>query len=72
MSLDSSVWGAAPRLMPFHTSSATEGDGDEVHECWQERTRTRLEYLGSRPVGTAIRVSGLPYPDRPIEIEAIA
>lgn len=63
MSLDSSVWGAPPRLMPSDTSSATEGAGDELHECWEKRTKTRLEHLGSRPVGTAIRVRGLPYPD---------
>lgn len=60
-------------IVKFNTFYVFEGEGDEIREYWEEMTKVRLEFLKEPgPVGTAVRVSGLAYPDLLIEVEAIA
>jgi enamine deaminase RidA (YjgF/YER057c/UK114 family) len=50
-----------------------DGEGDDIRTYWERMTRVRLEYLPDPgPVGTAVRVAGLAYPDLLIEVDAIA
>ena len=47
--------------------------GKRSREYWEKMTRVRLQYLPDPgPVGTAVRVMGLAYPDLLIEIDATA
>lgn len=60
-------------VVKFNTYYVFEGEGDAIREYWEQMTAVRLEYLPDPgPVGTAVRVVGLAYPDLLIEIEAIA
>jgi len=60
-------------LVKFNTYYVFDGEGDEIREFWEKMTRVRLEYIEEPgPVGTAVRVMGLAYPDLLIEVEAIA
>lgn len=60
-------------VVKFNTYYVFEGEGDAIREYWERMTAVRLEYLPDPgPVGTAVRVTGLAYPDLLIEIEAIA
>ena len=60
-------------LVKFNTYYVFEGDGDEIRGPWEKMTAVRLEFLEEPgPVGTAIRVAGLAYPDLLIEVDAIA
>jgi 2-iminobutanoate/2-iminopropanoate deaminase len=60
-------------IVKFNTFYIFEGEGDEIREYWEKMTRVRLEYLADPgPVGTAVRVTGLAYPDLLIEVEAVA
>jgi 2-iminobutanoate/2-iminopropanoate deaminase len=60
-------------VVKFNTFYVFEGEGDAIREYWEKMTHVRLEYLPDPgPVGTAVRVMGLAYPDLLIEVEAIA
>jgi 2-iminobutanoate/2-iminopropanoate deaminase len=60
-------------VVKFNTYYVFEGHGDAVREYWEKMTEVRLRYLPTPgPVGTAVRVMGLAYPDLLIEVEAIA
>ena len=60
-------------IVKFNTFYVFEGEGDAIREYWEKMTHVRLEYLPDPgPVGTAVRVMGLAYPDLLIEVEAIA
>lgn len=60
-------------IVKFNTYYVFDGEGETVREYWEKMTRVRLQYLPEPgPVGTAIRVTGLAYPDLLIEIEAVA
>lgn len=60
-------------IVKFNTFYVFEGEGEAIRDYWEKMTRVRLEYLPDPgPVGTAVRVSGLAYPDLLIEVEAIA
>jgi 2-iminobutanoate/2-iminopropanoate deaminase len=60
-------------IVKFNTFYVFEGQGDEIREYWEKMTAVRLEFLADPgPVGTAVRISGLAYPDLLIEVEAIA
>jgi 2-iminobutanoate/2-iminopropanoate deaminase len=60
-------------IVKFNTFYVFEGEGDEIREYWEKMTAVRLEYFENPgPVGTAVRISGLAYPDLLIEVEAIA
>jgi 2-iminobutanoate/2-iminopropanoate deaminase len=60
-------------IVKFNTFYVFEGEGDAIREYWEKMTHVRLEYLSDPgPVGTAVRVMGLAYPDLLIEVEAIA
>jgi 2-iminobutanoate/2-iminopropanoate deaminase len=60
-------------IVKFNTFYVFEGEGDEIREYWEKMTAVRLEFLADPgPVGTAVRISGLAYPDLLIEVEAIA
>jgi len=60
-------------IVKFNTFYVFEGEGDEIREYWEKMTRVRLEFFEEPgPVGTAVRISGLAYPDLLIEVEAIA
>jgi 2-iminobutanoate/2-iminopropanoate deaminase len=60
-------------IVKFNTYYVFDGEGDELREYWERMTKVRLEYFEEPgPVGTAIRISGLAYPDLLIEVEAIA
>lgn len=60
-------------IVKFNTFYVFEGEGDEIREYWEKMTAVRLEYFEEPgPVGTAVRISGLAYPDLLIEVEAIA
>ncbi|MCW2523909.1 MAG: hypothetical protein JWO63_2244 [Frankiales bacterium] len=60
-------------IVKFNTFYVFDGEGDELTEYWEKMTKVRLEYFQEPgPVGTAVRISGLAYPDLLIEVEAIA
>jgi 2-iminobutanoate/2-iminopropanoate deaminase len=60
-------------LVKFNTYYVFDGEGDELREYWERMTKVRLEFFGDTgPVGTAVRVAGLAYPDLLIEVEGIA
>ena len=60
-------------VVKFNTYYVFDGEGEAIREYWEKMTRVRLEYLPDPgPVGTAVRVTGLAYPDLLIEIEAMA
>jgi 2-iminobutanoate/2-iminopropanoate deaminase len=60
-------------IVKFNTFYVYEGEGDEIREYWERMTKVRLEFFEEPgPVGTAVRVVGLAYPDLLIEVEAIA
>jgi enamine deaminase RidA (YjgF/YER057c/UK114 family) len=60
-------------IVKFNTYYVFEGQGDELREYWERMTKVRLEFLKEPgPVGTAVRVAGLAYPDLLIEVDAIA
>jgi 2-iminobutanoate/2-iminopropanoate deaminase len=60
-------------LVKFNTFYVFDGHGDELREYWERMTKVRLEFLKDPgPVGTAVRVAGLAYPDLLIEVDAIA
>jgi 2-iminobutanoate/2-iminopropanoate deaminase len=60
-------------IMKFNTFYVYDGEGDDIREYWERMTKVRLEYFDEPgPVGTAVRVMGLAYPDLLIEVEAIA
>jgi 2-iminobutanoate/2-iminopropanoate deaminase len=62
-----------PDVVKLNTYYVFEGEGDDVRLFWERMTRVRLDYLPDPgPVGTAVRVAGLAYPDLLIEVEAIA
>jgi 2-iminobutanoate/2-iminopropanoate deaminase len=60
-------------IVKFNTYYVFDGEGDELTEYWERMTKVRLEFFEEPgPVGTAVRVAGLAYPDLLIEVEAIA
>jgi 2-iminobutanoate/2-iminopropanoate deaminase len=60
-------------IVKFNTYYVFDGEGDELTEYWERMTQVRLEFFEEPgPVGTAVRVAGLAYPDLLIEVEAIA
>jgi 2-iminobutanoate/2-iminopropanoate deaminase len=60
-------------IVKFNTYYVFDGEGDALREYWERMTKVRLEFFEEPgPVGTAIRISGLAYPDLLIEVEAIA
>ena len=60
-------------IVKFNTFYVFEGEGDEIREYWEKMTAVRLEFFEEPgPVGTAVRISGLAFPDLLIEVEAIA
>jgi 2-iminobutanoate/2-iminopropanoate deaminase len=60
-------------IVKFNTFYVYEGEGDAIREYWEKMTAVRLEYFREPgPVGTAVRVVGLAYPELLIEVEAIA
>jgi enamine deaminase RidA (YjgF/YER057c/UK114 family) len=60
-------------IVKFNTFYVYEGEGEDIREYWERMTRVRLEFFEEPgPVGTAVRVVGLAYPDLLIEVEAIA
>ncbi|MCU1437987.1 MAG: hypothetical protein JWP66_1074 [Naasia sp.] len=60
-------------LVKFNTFYVHDGEGEEIREYWEAMTAVRLEYFEEPgPVGTAVRVSGLAYPDLLIEVEGVA
>jgi enamine deaminase RidA (YjgF/YER057c/UK114 family) len=62
-----------PDVVKLNTYYVFEGEGDDIRVFWEKMTRVRLEYLPDPgPVGTAVRVAGLAYPELLIEVEAIA
>jgi enamine deaminase RidA (YjgF/YER057c/UK114 family) len=62
-----------PEVVKLNTYYVFDGEGDDIRLFWERMTRVRLEYLPDPgPVGTAVRVAGLAYPDLLIEVEAIA
>lgn len=69
----SEVGAGMEHIVKFNTYYVFEGEGDEIREYWERMTAVRLEFFEEPgPVGTAVRVSGLAYPDLLIEVEAIA
>ena len=62
-----------PDLVKFNTWYQLEGKGTALREYWERMTRVRLEYLfDPGPVGTALRIAGLAFPELSIEIDAVA
>ncbi|MGH2970262.1 MAG: RidA family protein [Solirubrobacteraceae bacterium] len=60
-------------IVKFNTFYVYEGEGEEIREFWEQMTAVRLEFFEEPgPVGTAVRCTGLAYPDLLIEVEAIA
>jgi 2-iminobutanoate/2-iminopropanoate deaminase len=60
-------------IVKFNTFYVFDGEGDELREYWERMTQVRLEFFEEPgPVGTAVRVNGLAYPDLLIEVDAIA
>jgi 2-iminobutanoate/2-iminopropanoate deaminase len=60
-------------IVKFNTFYVFEGEGDEIREYWEKMTAVRLEFFEEPgPVGTAVRISGLAFPDLLIEVECIA
>jgi 2-iminobutanoate/2-iminopropanoate deaminase len=60
-------------IVKFNTFYVYDGEGDNIREYWERMTKVRLEFFDEPgPVGTAVRVVGLAYPDLLIEVEAIA
>ena len=60
-------------IVKFNTFYVFDGEGDELREYWERMTKVRLEFFEEPgPVGTAVRCTGLAYPDLLIEVEAIA
>ncbi|MDX6728791.1 MAG: hypothetical protein QOK49_3596 [Baekduia sp.] len=60
-------------IVKFNTFYVFDGEGEALTEYWEKMTKVRLEYFEEPgPVGTAVRISGLAYPDLLIEVEAIA
>ena len=60
-------------LVKLNTFYVFDGAADELTDYWEKMTRGRMEYLADPgPVGTAVRISGLAYPDLLIEVEGIA
>lgn len=60
-------------VVKFNTFYVYDGEGDDIREYWERMTKVRLEFFEEPgPVGTAVRVVGLAYPDLLIEVEAIA
>lgn len=67
------VGASMKHIVKFNTYYVFEGEGDELRQYWERMTAVRLEFFETPgPVGTAVRVSGLAYPDLLIEVEAIA
>lgn len=60
-------------VVKINTYYVFDGPDEEVTEFWEKMTRVRMEYLPDPgPAGTAVRVTGLAYPDLLIEVEVIA
>lgn len=60
-------------LVKLNTFYVFNGAGHELKDYWEKMTRVRMEFLPTPgPVGTAVRVAGLAYPDLLIEVEGIA
>lgn len=60
-------------IVKLNTYYVFDGEGDDIREHWERMTKVRKEFLSDPgPVGTAVRVAGLIYPDLLIEVEAIA
>lgn len=60
-------------LVKFNTYYVFDGPDEELTAFWEKMTKVRLEFLKEPgPVGTAVRVAGLAYPDLLIEVEGIA
>jgi enamine deaminase RidA (YjgF/YER057c/UK114 family) len=60
-------------IVKFNTFYVHDGEGDDIREYWERMTKVRLEFFEEPgPVGTAVRVMGLAYPDLLIEVDAIA
>jgi 2-iminobutanoate/2-iminopropanoate deaminase len=50
-----------------------DGEGDSLTEYWERMTKVRLEFFDEPgPAATAMRVSGLAYPDLLIAVDAVA
>ncbi|MFC5175604.1 RidA family protein [Nocardioides taihuensis] len=60
-------------VVKINTYYVFDGPEDEATEFWEKMTRVRMQYLPDPgPCGTAVRVTGLAYPDLLIEVEVIA
>jgi 2-iminobutanoate/2-iminopropanoate deaminase len=60
-------------IVKLNTYYVFDGEPDELKDYWEKMTRVRMQFLPTPgPSGTAVRVSGLAYPDLLIEVEAIA
>jgi enamine deaminase RidA (YjgF/YER057c/UK114 family) len=60
-------------LVKLNTYYVFDGAPEELTAYWEKMTRVRMEFLPTPgPVGTAVRVAGLAYPDLLIEVEGIA
>ena len=60
-------------MVKLNTFYVFNGADEELKDYWEKMTRVRMEFLPTPgPVGTAVRVSGLAYPDLLIEVEGIA
>jgi len=60
-------------LARINTYYVFDGDDADATQYWEDFTRVRLEYFPDPgPVGTAVRIKGMPYPGQLIQIEGVA
>jgi enamine deaminase RidA (YjgF/YER057c/UK114 family) len=60
-------------IVKLNTYYVFEGKGDDVRIFWEKMTKVRMQYIAELgPAATAVRVSGLAFPDLLIEVEAMA
>jgi len=60
-------------LVRINTYYVFDGADEDATQYWEDMTRIRLEYFPDPgPVGTAVRVKGMPYDGQLIQIEGVA